>query len=418
MFEIQINSIFSNLVVLKNSMKTITLSKIAFFLVFAFLLSCSSDSSDPEMDEPANSNNDPVVEEPNTPPPTTISFEEKLQAIVDSKVGPEKLIGVSLSIRVDGTERWSFTSGYSDESTFITEDMRFGIASITKTVVAATIMKLEEDGLLSLDDPISDYLSLNSPNIDESITIFQLLNHLAGLKGYFHHPDIWPRVEGDLLSAIDPLEIVDYVGEPLFVPGTRYEYSNSHYLVLGLLIEAVTGKTVGEVMREKFWTPLGLNEMYFGANEVVGGPIAAAWRDSDGDGTLEDITDEYGPAYHSVFFTAADVFATASDLSNWAHLLFTAQAVSDTSRNKMVTFLDLDDPIANGYGLGIRRVLLAGRNTWGHTGGMRGYGSYMFYEPVSNVSIAMLNNQSRSENGPLLRFELVQEILAEVFAEL
>ena len=379
------------------------------------LSSCSGDSSGSETMQ-QNTDNEAVDPPQNNPPPPLPPLEDRIQAIIDSKVGPDMLVGVSLSIRANGEERFSFTSGDSDESTPMSSDMRFGIASITKTVVAATILKLEEEGLLDLEDPISAHLSLSSPNIDDSITVFQLLNHLAGLKGYFQHPDIWPRVEGDLQTAIDPLEIVDYVGEPVFPPGERYEYSNSNFLVLGLLIEAVTGKTVGEVMREKFWTPLGLNAMYFGANETIEGPIAAAWRDSDGDGTLENITAEFGPAYHSVFFTAADVFATASDLSNWAYLLFTAQAISESSRDKMVTFLDLDDPIANGYGLGVRRVFLANRNTWGHTGGMRGYGSYMFYDPISKVSIAMLNNQSRSANGPLLRYELVEEVLREYFS--
>ena len=84
----------------------------------------------------------------------------------------------------------------------------------------------------------------------------------------------------------------------------------------------------------------------------------------------------------------------------------------------MTTFLALNDPIANGYGLGIRRVLLGGRNTWGHTGGMRGYGSFMFYDPISGISLAMLNNQSRSENGPLLRYQLVEELFLELFMAL
>ena len=394
------------------------LSRIALFLLIFLALSCSSDSSDPEMMPQENSNNESVNETEEMPTEDTLTLEEKLEDIINSKVGENKLKGVVVSIRVDGEERWNFTAGYSDETELISRDMKFGIASITKTVVAATIMKLEEDGLLNLDDPISDYLTLSNPNIDPSITIFQLLNHLAGLKGYFQHPDIWPRVENDLLTAIPPIEIVDYVGDPLFAAGSQYQYSNSHYLMLGLIIEAVTGKTVGEVMREKFWTPLGLQNMYFGSNETIAGPIAAPWRDNNGDGSLENIADQFGPAYHSIFYTAADVFATASDLSNWAHLLFTAQAVSESSRDQMTTFLDLDDRIANGYGLGIRRVLLGGRNTWGHTGGMRGYGSYMFYEPVSKISVAMLNNQSRSENGPLLRYELMEFVFRELFLAL
>ncbi|MDH3698097.1 MAG: beta-lactamase family protein [Flavobacteriaceae bacterium] len=345
------------------------------------------------------------------------TVEEELQSIISAKVGPDKLLGVSVSIRVDGVEHWQLTGGTSKANEPIQPEMRFGIASITKTVVAATILRLEEDGLLSITDSIHNHLSLNSPNVDENITLFQLLNHQSGLKGYFQHPDIWPSVEGDLQTGFPASQLVQYIGEPVFAAGERYEYSNSNFLILGLIIEAVTGQSVAEVMREKFWDPLGLNAMYFGASEPIEGILATPWRDNNGDGVLQDILADFGPAYHSVFFTAADVFATASDLSMWAFELFNGDAITAASRFKMLTFLQLDDPIANGYGLGVRRVLLAGRNTFGHTGGMRGYGSYMFYDPRTRVSIAMLNNQSRSENGPLLRYQLVEELLNKVFDE-
>ncbi len=344
----------------------------------------------------------------------------ELQEIINNKIGDDNLKGVSVSIRVGTSERWNLVGGISKENESVKREMRFGIGSITKTTVAATILKLEEEGLLSLDDPISKWLTLNSNNIDESITIFQLLNHLTGVKGYFQHPDIWTRVEGDLDSPIPSEELVDYIGEPLFNPGARYEYSNSNYLLLGLIIKSVTNQTVGEAMRSRFWDPLQLRHIYFGLDENPTGPIATPWRDSNGNGVLEDISSEYRAAYHSIFFCAADVFSTAEDLSMWAQHLFNGNALNDEFKAKMVDFLLIDTgfPAFNGYGLGVRRVTLSQRVMWGHTGGMRGYGSYMFYDPISKVSIAMLNNQSRSANGPTLRFELVEELLAVVFREL
>ena len=301
----------------------------------------------------------------------------------------------------------------------MSSDRRFGIGSITKTMVAAATLKLEEQGLLSLDDTIGDHLDLDSENVDPSITIFQLLNHFSGLKGYFHHPDIWTRVEANLETPIDPIEIVDYIGEPVFSPGDRYEYSNSNYLILGLLIEAASGDDVGGVLRSSFWSPLNLPEIYFGADEASTGRIAAPWRDSDGDGLLENIANEYGPAYHSVFYCAADVFSTAEDLSMWAQHLYNGDALSQASLDKMLNFVDIDsgNPYWNGYGLGVRRFVLAGREMYGHTGGMRGYGTVMLYEPQSKVSLAILNNQSRSVNGTQLRFELMVELLEAVFEE-
>jgi CubicO group peptidase (beta-lactamase class C family) len=200
------------------------------FLISFLLLSlgCSKDSNGADVNNLPDTNMgaDPADDET----PEVPSLEERIQSIIDTRVGFNKLVGVSMSVRVDGEERWSFTGGP------VTKEMRFGIASITKTAVAASIMRLGEEGLLSIEDPISDYLSLNNPNVDPSITIYQLLTHQAGLRDYFVSPDIWPRVEGNLETAIPPMEIVDYIGEPLFSPGEQYEYSNANFLILGLVI--------------------------------------------------------------------------------------------------------------------------------------------------------------------------------------
>ncbi len=385
-------------------------------ILFVLVSGCSSDdgAASSEAETPTN----PSPEEPTSP--STLTTEERLQKIIDDKVGSDsdKLVGVSVSIRVGAEERWKLVGGISKLGEPVTGDMRFGLASITKTVVAATVLKLVDEGVLTLDDTIADWIDLNSQNVDQSITIFQLLSHFTGVNGYFTE-ELWNRVEGDLNRAIPPIEIVDYIMGPTNFPGVTHEYSNSNYLILGLIIEAATQKTVGEVMREKFWDPLDLNNIYFGANESIGGPIATPWRDNDGDGSLEDIADQFGAAYHSVFYCAADVFSTASDLSMWAQHLFNGDAISPDSRQKMMTsYFSIPDPVFTGYGLGARRNVYAGRTMWGHTGGMRGYGTAMFYDPMSEVSIAMLNNQSRSDDGPLLRYELVEELLTVVYEDL
>nr|WP_299384773.1 serine hydrolase domain-containing protein [Allomuricauda sp.] len=383
--------------------------KIFHLCCVGFLLlvvsSCSSDA--------AGSNDDQN-------PPEEESIETRLQTIVDEKVGTDadKLVGVSVSIRVDGEERWSLQGGISKLGVPITKNMRFGVGSITKTVVAATVMKLVDEGLLNLEDTIADWIDLSSENVDSSITVYQLLTHSSGLFGYMYN-DLWAMAEADLETPIPQETLFGFIGPPTNEPGVAHEYSNSNYLILGLIIEAATEKTVGEVMREKFWTPLNLNEIYFGTNETIAGTWAAPWRDSNGDGTLQDIEDEFGPAYHSIFYCAADVFATASDLSMWAQHLYNGNAVSEASRTNMMTaHFDIPDAEFVSYGLGTREVIFHGRSTYGHTGGMRGYGAYMFFDPISKVSIAMLNNQSRSADGPQLRHELVIELLGEVFDEL
>ncbi len=128
-----------------------------------------------------------------------------------------------------------------------------------------------------------------------------MLAHFTGINGYFT-TELWDRVEGNLETALSPMDVTDYILVPTNVPGVTHEYSNSNYLLLGMIIEAATGKTVGEVMRDKFWTPLNLDNIYFGANESVVDPIATPWRDYNGDGILEDIANQFGPAYHSIFY--------------------------------------------------------------------------------------------------------------------
>lgn len=371
-----------------------------------FIMGCSS----------GDNGLDPVHEEEEM----EVQLQWQLQDIIDSKIGIEqdKLVGVSVSIRINGEEQWALTGGISETGVPAAQNMKFGVGSITKTTIAATILKLEEEGLLTIKQTIGNHLSLNAPNIDESITIFQLLSHQTGLGGYFGAP-LWERVEGDLDTAIPLLDIVDYVQEPINQPGKAHQYSNSNYLILSLIIESVTQQTVGEVMRERLWSPLQLNNIFFAANETIASPIAGAWRDSNGDGVLQNISEEYRTAYHSVFYGAAGIFATASNLSKWAYDLVEGNALSVASRTKMLTqHATIPDPTFTGYGLGIRRNRYAGNIMWGHTGGVRGYGAHMFHDPINSVSIAVLNNQSRSENGPLLRHELASDLLEEVYRSL
>ncbi len=366
--------------------------------MFLLILLCSCNKSDDE------------------PLPEPISTESKLPAIIEEKVGidDDKLVGVSVSIRMDGEEKWKLVGGLSRLNEPVTDNMLFGIASITKTMVAAAILKLEEEGKLALEDTIGDWLALNSPNVNEGITIRQLLGHFSGLRNYFAGENLWPTIEGDLNSPISPFDLVNFIGAPVFEPGERYEYSNSNYLILGLIIEAVSGQSVGLNFRNKLWSPFQINNIYFGDDEVLPAPIAAAWRDKNGDGTLSDISGEYGPAYHSVFWTAADVFSTASDLSRWAYQLYEGEVLSSLNKFKMLSFTVINDPIFTGYGLGARRFQIAGRTLIGHTGGMRGYGCYMVHDPLKKITIVVLNNQSRSEDGPILRHQLVQELLLEL----
>ena len=121
--------------------------KALFICVFIITLSsCSEENMDPD-------------------PPASDLVEEELQGLIDSRIGPDKLVGVSVSIRKNGVEQWNLVSGASNEGTPVSKEMKFGIASITKTAVAAAVLKLREEGKVSLEDPISKFLEINNENI-------------------------------------------------------------------------------------------------------------------------------------------------------------------------------------------------------------------------------------------------------------
>jgi D-alanyl-D-alanine carboxypeptidase len=151
-------------------------------------------------------------------------IKSKLQEIVNSKIGEDKLVGVSISIRVDGVERWSLQGGLSKFDQPIESNMKFGIGSITKNMGAAAVLILVDEETLSLDDTIGDWLDLNSANVNNEVTIFQLLNHFTGINGYLQ-PELWERVEANLDTPIPQIELVDYIGMPSNEPGVTHEYS-------------------------------------------------------------------------------------------------------------------------------------------------------------------------------------------------
>ncbi len=346
--------------------------------------------------------------------PEPISDIEKIQQIADSKVGGgDNLLGVSISVRIGENPSMNVTAGLSKPGEEISENMIFGVGSITKTAVSAAILILEEEGVLSLDDTIQDWVSIDNQNIEPSVTIFQLLNHQSGIRNYFADPSFWPTIESDFSQGFPSEDLLTYVGEPVGPPGT-FSYSNTNYILLGLVIKNATGKDVGEYLREKFWSPFQLVNIYFGSDEELNSLVANPWRDYNGDGVQEDISSRWGAAYHSAFYTAADIFSTASDLSRWGQLLFQGKVVNQESLNKMTSFIayDTGDPLdGNGYGLGVTRMELNGKEYWGHAGGMRGYGSnFLFHEPNEDFTVAILINQSLGKND----FELTNEILTEI----
>ena len=197
--------------------------------------------------------------------------------------------GISASILfADGTA-WHGTAGFADvvAKRKVTDETAFPVASVSKTFTSALILRLAEDRLLDLDASVRSYLP--TLGISRAITVRELLDHTSGLRDFFFHP----RIDHDLLTkptlVWDAARSLKYLGKPYGKPGTSWHYSNTNYLILGLVAEAVGGGTVAEQLRTRFFTPLGLERTFYQSVEKPKGPLARSYRFVGTDPTLPAI---------------------------------------------------------------------------------------------------------------------------------
>ena len=249
------------------------------------------------------------------------------------------------------------------------------IGSNTKTFVAVVVMQLVQEGKVGLDEPIETYLPglIKGEGIDGSkITVRQLLQHTSGLPEY---TDTTPG-SGDIFQIKDhyipPRDLLDTaLGKPAaFEPGTQWAYTNTNYVVLGMLVERVSQRPVGEQIDERIVKKLGLSHTYFPAQgeEKIRGTHPQGYHLSAG-GKLEDIT-EMDSAWA---WAAGAMVSTPSELNTFFQAVFDGRLLSQSSIEEMKKGVDMGSG-GRVYGLGlIGTPLSCGGTSWGHGGDIAGY---------------------------------------------
>ncbi len=264
-------------------------------------------------------------------------------------------------------------------------DTKFRLGSITKQFTAMLIMQLVEKGLVKLDGKISDYLLYYPKETGEKITVHELLTHTSGIFNYTNDPAFFQK---ERFFPLKPEELTKvFSGKPLdFEPGTNWNYSNSGYIVLGAIIEQVTGKPYEQMLQENILTPLGMNNTGFDHWEII--LPKRAWG-------YNKVFDSYENAQYldmSLPYAAGSLYSTVEDLFVWGEALYTDKLVSYESLKKMMT------PYMNnyGYGLGIRKVSVdEARDSItlvSHSGGINGFNTYMGRYIEDKNTIILLSN--------------------------
>ncbi len=328
-------------------------------------------------------------------------IEQELQNTLDSVCNKYKIKGVSAAIVLPGMGTWKGVYGESYMGNNITPNMLFGMGSNTKTFIAATLLIMQQNGQLNLDDSIGKWIT-GYPNISTKITIRQCLNHTSGLQDYLQNDEINDSILDRPEKVWTKHEILSLAKTPNFAPGQGFSYSNTNYIVAGIIIEMVAQKLDFAAIDELILSPLQLTNTY-GYGEQGNKPIAHPWSMSMTGTELTDMTTTL--LLNNLFSlanTAGWLITTAEDNANFWYKLCAKQIINDQSWQQMTTMR----PIGNNafYGLGLFRYnnLFNGRTFYSHGGTFFGYINENIFDTTSKVAISVLTNQDSLNNNGLL----------------
>lgn len=334
-----------------------------------------------------------------------------LQARLDRLRQRYGIPGISVAIVLPDGAMWSGVSGMADIRTKapVTRETSFAIASVSKTFTAALILALAEDGIVDLDAPVRRYLPAVK-KISVKVKVRQLLDHTSGLRDFFFHPSI----DHALLSRPDRrwngAASLKYLGKPYSEPGKSWHYSNTNFLLLGMVAEAAAKKPLAEQVRQRFLVPLGLDDTWYQPEDQPRTDVAHGYRfmSTSTAAPAIDLTDGTPLVPFTSVVTAAGgaggFASTARDLAHWAQALYGGKVLRPEYLAAMEdpsTTAALKSSIPYGYGTQV--IEIDGLRTFGHSGRLLGFRAAMRYVPDNGVSIAVVTNQSRTDPAVIVR---------------
>ena len=361
-----------------------------------------------------------------------------LQTMVDTTAKELLIPGAVVLLR---TPQGEFTVSYGTTLLGATSppaaDTHFRIASNTKTMTAAVIVLLAQEGKLSLNDPVSKYVP-GVPNGD-NITITELLNMRSGLYDYTSDPIISKTIDTDPAKVWTPAEVlaIAFAHPPNFSPGKQYEYNNTNYALLGLVAEKVDGKPLAQIMHDRWFGPLNMQHTelpfstvntipkpyshgyLYGSSSValVGEPpyspeVQAAARA----GTLPP--KDYTDVNHSFAMAAGGVISTANDLAIWIKALVGGKVHNADYQRRWFDSLQPEDPSKpNGqkYGYGIVQLSWGPNTIYFHGGETPGYNSKISYDLANDVTLIIWTNLTVSLDGQQTANTLWVKVLDHIY---
>jgi D-alanyl-D-alanine carboxypeptidase len=360
----------------------------------------------------------------------------RLQHVIDSfQTNPANpyVGGISAAIKVDGLAFWQGATGHAARNvdaqnnllpggTLFTTGTISRIYSITKTFTAPLVLELAKEGVFGLDDPANLYFpfDLVNPGLNHSVTIRQLLAHESGYSDYSDELQLQIALAFQPTHVWTPYETVSFVHQ-IAVPGSVRSYSSTNYIILGAIIEVLTGKPIEQHFRERFFTPLALNSMYVGVREQQpAGTVLASPHDNlspfnpifqfTGQPTFPNAYTNVSQfpftGIVSLAFTGGGIASNVADVAEWGSALFGGRATSketlDAMLNSISSTPDVDGDYL-GYGIWRSTKMSSTEKFIGHDGNAPGYRSVMFYQPEKKLTLVVLTNYHGADIYALAR---------------
>ena len=318
-------------------------------------------------------------------PPTRAGFAQRADALVKPYL-EAKLFSGAILVAHRGRPVFRRAYGLANREWGVanTPETRFRVGSITKQFTAAAILKLAEAGRLNLDDPIRRFYP-EAPAAWDRVTIRTLLTHSSGIPSYTNLPDYYARIQR---LEMAPREIVALTADKplLFEPGKGFDYDNTGYILLGLVVEAASGQSYQRYLRETIFEPVGLKDTGYDDASVILPRRASGYR--LGNGQLRNAL----PIASSIPYAAGAHYSSVDDLLAWDRSLFSGRVISVLSRRAM--FADA----GFGYGFGWYIGQSHGHRLWSHGGGINGFLTIKDNYPDDDLIVLVLAN---TETAPV-----------------
>lgn len=369
------------------------------------LASCSSADS---ANDPASSAPRPPATPTDTPPdPSSLSIDLSLQQSLDDWFGAGEIGGAVAAIGLpDGSVRVAtIGDGAPGKPAGRSDTMRIG--SITKTFMAALVLRLDDLGVLDIDERVAAHLP--DLDIDDTVTIRNLLAHTSGISD----PDpeeLIALFRADSSQRFEYEDLIAFADIPTLEaePSDEFAYANAGYHLLGGVVEAATGTDVATALRTHVFEPGGLTETYLAGAEPVPTEIVPGNVDLDGDGREDSLVDVPYLAVETAMWTAGAVVTTPDDLIGFARALFDGSIISDHALAEMTNTSNAE----HGHGLGIFDLAIDDKTAYGNSGGAPGFHANLAHDPDRRITALVFTNCPACPVSGLDTWQLLVDLLA------